>query len=256
MKMTMAVYEKTKETINRAYTTADKVLLEKETQFLLDSFVTQIPDIFSNFVRFIGIREVKLKNAEMFLSQEHRENMNAVLEVLKAQNSLISDFAKVKLSFDKWFLEATDEGYIDYVYDSSVLVSAERAAEILSVTKPTVYKYLEKGLEYKEINGVKRIPEVAIELWKDPEYAFELQWIHQENKIRKQTLESKFEEVQKRIIAFEIEHGDTFEGLFGDWTEERIDGLDNAIDIYDWKELIDQKSRILSQIKNKKALNA
>lgn len=82
MIMTMAVYEKTQEAIDKAYSDNDKALLEKETQFLLDSFVSQIPNVFSSIVRFIGIRDVILKSSDCLLTKEHKTNMNAVLEVL------------------------------------------------------------------------------------------------------------------------------------------------------------------------------
>lgn len=247
--MTIAVYEKTREAIDKAYSDKDKGLLEKETQFLLNSFVSQIPNVFSSIVLFVGIRDVKLKNSDWFLTKEHQTNMKAVLESLRNQGSLITDFSKVKLSFDKWFLDATEEGYIDYEYDSSFLVSAERAAEMLEVSRPTIYKYLERGMEFKEINGVKKIPLVAIQLWKNPEYAFVLQWIYQKNKIRKQSIESKFEELQKQINDFELKYGDTFDHLYGKLTDKQIDEFDNAIAIYDWKELTEQKNNILDKIK-------
>lgn len=247
--MTIAVYKKTREAIDKAYSDKDKDLLEKETQFLLNSFVSQIPNVFSSIVRFVGIRDVELKSSDWFLTKEHQINMGAVLESLKDPGNLISDFAKVKVSFDKWFLDATVEGYIDYEYDSSFLVSVEHAAEMLQVSRQTVYKYLERGMEFKEINGVKKIPIVAIQLWKDTEYAFELQWIYQKNKIRKQSIEDKFEELQKQINDFELKYGDTFDHLYGELSNRQIDESDNAIDICDWKELVDQKNNILKKIK-------
>lgn len=254
--MSLAVYEKTKQSINQGFKTNDTELLEKETQFLLNSFVSIIPQKFSESVRFIGLRQFKLKEAKFFLTETHKLSMMQALEALKDQNNLVNDFRYVKFLFDKCFLESTEEGYIDYEYNSSELVSAEKAAEILGVTKKTVYKYLEKGLEYKEINGVKRIPKTSIELWKDPSIAFELQWVYQQNKIRKQTLEEKFELIQDKITQYEIEFGDTLENLYGHLTSREIDELDEALDVSDWQNYNNQKKILLEKIKIKRNLNA
>lgn len=251
--MSLAVYQKTKESINYAFETKDAELLEKETQFILNSFVSGIPETFSESVRYVGLRQTKFKDSQKFLTEAHKRSMKQLLEVLNNHNQT---FSLVKLLFDKWYLETTDEGYIDYEYEMSELVSVETAAKMLGVTKPTAYKYLEKGLESKEINGVLRVPKTAIKLWKDPSVAFELQWVYQQNKIRKQSLEDKFELVQQKINEFEIDFGDTFENLYGHLTEKEIDGLDEAIDVYDWRSYINQKSLLLEKIKSKRSLNA
>lgn len=253
MSMSLAVYNQTKQSIDQAFETQDTGLLEKETRFLLNSLVSDIPQNFSESVRFVGFRQTKLKESRKFLTENHKKIMRQVLEILKSENQ---EFKFVKLQFDRLFLDSTDEGYIDYEYDMSELVSAEQAAIIFGVSKQTVYKYLEKGLEYKELNNVKKIPKIAIELWKDPSIAFELQWIYQQNKIRKQTLEEKFELIQHEINEFEIHFGNTFENLYGNLTNAQIDELDEAIDVFDWKNYIKQKNSLLEKIKSKRKLNA
>ncbi|PHD33044.1 helix-turn-helix domain-containing protein [Bacillus toyonensis] len=256
MKMSLAVYEQTKESIDHAFATKDERLLEKETQFLLSSFVSAIPDTFSESVRYVSLRKTKLKKSHDFFTDNHKTFMNQALEILNEQGIEKSEFKKMKFLFDKWFLTTTDEGYIDYEYNTSELVSAEDAATILEVSKPTIYKYLERGLEYKEINGVKKIPRTVIELWKDPVTSFELQWMYQQKKLRNQTLEDKFEIVQQKINTFEKNFGDTFEVKYGNLTDKEIDALDKAADIFEWKDYVKQKKSLLKMIKAERGSNA
>jgi hypoxanthine phosphoribosyltransferase len=81
--------------------------------------------------------------------------------------------------------------------------------------------------------------------------AFEIQWIYQQNKIRKQTLEEKFEFIQHKINEFEMDFGDTFENLYGNLNDIQIDELDEAIDVFDWKNYITQKNFLLGKTMNK-----
>lgn len=256
MKMSLAVIQKTQESIDLAFQTQDAELLEKETQFLLYSLGGSISDTFSDSVRFVQLRETKLKSANSFMSESYKLFFHQVLELLNSQNQKMNEFRNVKFIFEKLFLETTDEGYIEYDYDMSALVSAEEAAEYLGVSRPTIYKYMDKGLEYITINNVKKIPRAALELWSDPSIAFELQWIHQQTKLRKQTLEEKLESIQKKITEYEIEYGGVFETLYGNLNDREIDELDEALDVSEWKEYIEQKNALFKELKAKRGHNA
>ncbi|MFJ7890557.1 hypothetical protein ACIQYL_21070 [Lysinibacillus xylanilyticus] len=256
MKMSLAIIRKTQESFDLAFQTKDADLLEKEIRFLLFSLGDSIPETFSESVRFVKLRETKLKPGEKFMSETFKMFVHEALEVLDEENLRNNELSNVKLLFEKLFLETTDCGYIDYDYDIAELVSTEYAAEYLEVSKPTIYKYLGNGLEYKEINNVKKIPKAALKLWSDPATAFELQWIHQEKKRRTQTLEEKLETIQGRITEYEIEYGGEFELLYGNLDDKDIDGLDEAVDVFDWQEYIEQKNALLKQIQVKRGTNA
>ncbi|MFG3435120.1 hypothetical protein [Lysinibacillus fusiformis] len=256
MKMSLAVIQKTQESIDKAFHDKDADLLEKETIFLLYSLGDSIPDTFSDSVRYIQLRETKLKPAENIMSETIKMYFKAALELLGEKNEQKKEFSAVKFAFEKLFLETTDCGYIDYDYDISELVSTEVAAEFLGVSKPTIYKYLDNGLEYKSVNNVKKIPRVALKLWSDPATAFEMQWIYQEKKRRTQTLEEKLDVIQARITEYEKEYGGEFEHLYGNKNDIEIDGLDEAVDVFDWKGYIMQKDALLKQIRAKRGINA
>lgn len=256
MKMSVAVIKKTQQSIDLAFQTQDADLLEKETQFLLYSLGDSIPDTFSNSVRFVQLRKTKLKSAKNFMSESYKIFFHQVLDLLDRQSQIKNEFRNVKFVFEKLFLETTVEGYIEYDYEMSELVSTEDAALFLGVSKPTVYKYMDKGLEYIVINNVKKVPRAALELWSDPSIAFELQWIHQQNKLRKQTIEEKLEFVQSKITEYEIEFEGEFEPLYGHLNDREIDGLDEAVDVFEWKEYIEQKNALFKQLKAKRGKNA
>jgi|GEM_PF-1608518 len=254
--MSLEVIKKTQQSIDLAFQSRDTALLEKETQFLLYSLGDFITNTFSDSVRFVQLRKTQLQSASKLMQEKNKPFFSQVLSLLSNQTFEKHDFKDVKLTFEKFFLQTTDVGYIEYEYNASELVSVEEAANFLEVTRPTVYKYMEKGLEHTAINNVKRIPRVALELWSDPDVALELQCIYQENKLRNQTIEAKLEYIQSKITELEIEFGGDFETLYGHLNSREIDGLDEAVDVFDWQEYIQQKKALLKQVKAVRERNA
>lgn len=68
-----------------------------------------------------------------------------------------------------------------------------------------------------------------------------MQWIQQQNKLRNQTIEEKLEFVQSEITEYEIGFDGELEPLYGHLTDREIDGLDDAVDVFDWKEHTEKK---------------
>lgn len=192
------------------------------------------------------VKHVKIKNLDTVKNQEELTN---AIDNLKNFIKKFESFEDGKIALEKIVLTATESGQIEWTYDENHLVSVEKAAELFGVSKPTVYKYTEKGLEFVEINNVKKIPISAIEAWQDPSKAFELQWLFQEKQLRNETLQQKYDRIQKEISEFEKDFGGEYQELYGDMTEKEIDELDEAIDVKDWKELIKLKKSILEKIK-------
>ncbi|MFC4356215.1 helix-turn-helix domain-containing protein [Chryseomicrobium palamuruense] len=247
--MSIQVLERTKDTINVAFQSKDPVLLEKEIQFLLYAFSDFISDMFSNSVRFISLRKMKIKSTNQLMTQTNSDVLHEIIEMLEQQKMDGPEFKTIKFSFDKLFSEVTEDGYIDYDYNVNELMSVEDAAQYLGVSRPTVYKYVTKGLEVQEVNNVKKIPKVALDLWQDATTAFEIQWMYQQNKKRWQTTEEKIAEVQQKITEFEMEFGGEFNTLYGDLNDREIDQLDEALDLYDWRDYLIKKSNLIKRLK-------
>lgn len=87
---------------------------------------------------------------------------------------------------------------------------------------------------------------------KDPATAFNLQWLQLEDRNRTQTPEEKYRTIQNEITDFEIKFGGTFENLYGQLTDDEIDGLDEAVDVYDWRQLLERKKKLLENLKSQK----
>lgn len=86
--------------------------------------------------------------------------------------------------------------------------------------------------------------------------SFEMQWIQQEEKHRTQTLEEKLDIIQSRITDYENEYGGNFEHLYGNKSDIEIDGLDEAVDVFDWRGYLVQKTKLLQQIHAKRVTDS
>lgn len=88
---------------------------------------------------------------------------------------------------------------------------------------------------------------VASMLLVDPSRSFEMQWKHQIEQAKSLTIEQKLEKINRQIIKFENKYGGTFYKLFGQLSDYEIEGMSEAVDIFDWKELEQEKEWILSR---------
>ncbi|TGA97395.1 DNA-binding protein [Sporolactobacillus shoreae] len=247
--MPTLVFDKSKEYIAHAFKEKDSAALQKEAVFLINTLATSIPNIFSDYVRYVAVRRPVYKIQKNFLPKYETEYLKFLELLTTKMGNKSKDLGNVKLEFNKFFLNNTDEGFIDFDYQTSELLSVDETAHLLSCSKQSVYNYLKRGLEFQTVNNVAKIPRSTVELWKDPRTAFEIQWVYQQNQLRKQTHEDKYDRIQSEIAAFEKKYGDTFENIYGSFTEDELDGRDEAVDISDWKELIMEKKDVLYKIK-------
>ena len=75
-----------------------------------------------------------------------------------------------------------------------------------------------------------------------------MQWNYQLKKVREQTVEQRLSAVNKQIEEFEIEFGKPYYLLFGGMSNEEIDGHSEAVDIFDWKQLEEEKQSLLQSM--------
>ncbi|CAM3053066.1 helix-turn-helix domain-containing protein [Paenibacillus sediminis] len=125
------------------------------------------------------------------------------------------------------------------------MLSINEAAEELGVSEQRIHQYIERGLNAVDDNGVVQVPRSILEEWKDPTFAFEMQWIHQNKQLQNRILEVKLEYINKQIASFEEEYQGTFYQLTRHLSESDIDGLDEAVDFFDWRDFEEQKKRLL-----------
>lgn len=252
MKLSTEIMALTERQINSAFEKHDLGLIQKETLFVLNNLALSLPEAYSNIVNNVKMRSVKLRTEPShILKESYIASLKKILNVSEQIFNDKPDFTQVKLDFDLWFYDITLDGVLSFDYTPETLLSITDAANELNVSRPMIYKYIDRGLETVGEKGSQKIPKVATEAWKNPAYAFQIQWIYQLKKARTQTIEEKLEFINKQISEFEKEYGGNFYNLFGKLNNKEIDGLSEAVDISDWKELEQNKQQILNKISGK-----
>lgn len=249
MKMSTAILNLVEKNIDQAFIEHDSNLLEKESIFLLNNYAINMSEVFEDVILYVKPVRVCMKNEPEFLFKE--QYISKLKKVLNYSERIMQrnlELTEAKLFFDQWFYDVTETGSLIFRYNDLEMVNIAEAASYLKVTRPTIYKYIERGLETVGEKHNQRIPKFLIEAWKNPTTAFQMQWNYQLKKAREQTLDQRLSQVNKRIEEFEIEYGQSYHMLFGKMTKEEIDAHSEAVDIYDWKELEVEKQKILSRI--------
>lgn len=247
--MTTEILTKTEYQINKAFESHDIPLLEKETLFVLNNLAINLSDVYSRIFNYVKPVKVNLRTEPQFLFGD--KYLSSLKKILSYSERIFSEPIEpvdLKLTFDSWFYEITSRGYLVYDYNPDILVNISNAADQLGVSRTMMYKYIERGLEVVGEKGSQKIPQFVLDAWKNPAYAFQLQWIHQVKRERNQTIEQRIESINKQIDEFEREYRGTFHHLFGQLSSEDIDGMSEAVDIQDWKALEEEKQRLLERL--------
>ncbi|WP_067929189.1 hypothetical protein [Alicyclobacillus shizuokensis] len=74
---------------------------------------------------------------------------------------------------------------------------------------------------------------------------FECQWNEQVQRIKNQTTAQRIQALNEQIETFETFYGGSFQDLFGHLNDLEIDGMSEAVDLLDWKELVKERQRLL-----------
>lgn len=250
MKMSTELLTLTEKNINDAFKDHNVFLMQKEAIFLLNNYAMNLSEAFSNVIEFIKPINVRLKTEPNFIFKE--AYVSSLKKVLNYSEQLIRrqiDLIEAKLFFDSWFYEITNAGILKCFYNEEELVNISDAADYLGVSRTTIYKYIDRGLETVGEKNNQKIPRFMLEAWKNQQFAFQMQWISQLKRAREQTIEQRLAQVNKQIEEFEKEYGKPFYVLFGNMTDKEIDAHPEAVDIYDWRELEREKQELLGRLK-------
>lgn len=248
LNMTTEILTKTEYQINKAFELSDIALLEKETIFVLNNFAINLSDAYSDVIRFVKPIKVKLRtDPKILFTEKYLSSLKQILSYSERVFTERMETAELKLAFDFWFYEVTSQGSLVCEYNPDVLVNISDAAEQLGVSRTMIYKYIDRGLEVVGEKGSQKIPRFILNAWKNPVYAVQMQWIHQMKRERNQTMEQKIDSINRHMEEFEMQYKGTFHHLFGHLSGKEIDEMAEAIDIQDWKELEENKQRLLEQ---------
>jgi hypothetical protein len=250
MEMSTELLTLTENYINRAFEEHDAPLLQKETVFLLNNYALNLSEAFSDMIDYVKPVNVKMRTDHDFMFQEtYAASLKKMLSYSEQIMHHTVGLIEAKLFFDSWFYDVTKAGLLICSYNESEMVNIKEAANYLDVSRPTMYKYIERGLETVGEKNNQRIPRFILDAWKDPSIAFKLQWNYQMKKAREQTVEERLNRINRQIEEFEKEYAKPFHLLFGHLSDHEIDGFAEAVDIYDWKELELKKQELLEQLR-------
>ena len=74
--------------------------------------------------------------------------------------------------------------------------------------------------------------------------SFKRQWYAQVERTERQTVAQRLQAIKEQIQTFEKQYGGTFQDLFGHLGEHEIDGMSEAVDIADWREIVTERQRL------------
>jgi len=126
------------------------------------------------------------------------------------------------------------------------LLTPKEASEQLGVSKVTLNKYIQQGLECIDTTSHKKIPTYVIEIWRDSVYAIRLQMIAQEKKRRNQTPTERLHEINNELTELQIKYKSaTYQEAFHAFDG---DSMDDPSDYYTWRDLEEEKKEIIDVI--------
>ncbi|HHW35854.1 MAG TPA: hypothetical protein GXX18_00910 [Bacillales bacterium] len=154
---------------------------------------------------------------------------------LQSSEISIENFAQVKYSLDKFFYDITVQGILNYTYKKSYLISSSDLGKSLNISRATIHRYKELGMEFINDVGHNSYPKHNNFYWKDGVWSSRIQALYQSFKLRNRSTEELIAEIQRDLELYQKQYGGTFHEVFGDVTEPYQ--LDEPDDYFDWKEL-------------------
>lgn len=251
--MNRTVYDYTHKQIGYGFNEKNSVVIEKETDYILSKVLASFATLFQDKVVGIQVSNEQFTyTAEYLLSPKHKKNLITWLDRVYEVNSPVSDldFGKLKIDLDTWYYELGGVS-IEYIYHDDYLLTASEAADLLGISKVTLRKYVNQGLECQDNNGShKKIPKHAVELMRDAVYAIRMQMNYQKKKKLEQTPQERLIEIIQEVAELQMRYGkktyqEAFEGMAeGD--------LEDPIDYYRWEALSEEMDEILKIAGNTK----
>lgn len=162
---------------------------------------------------------------------------DALNDGLQAFDTSIENFAQVKYYLDKLFYDITEQGILNYTYQNSYLISSARLGKIMNISRATIHRYKELGLESITGIGHNSYPKHNELYWKDGVWASKIQALYQSFKIRNQSKEELIKEIKRELDSYEKQYGGTFEKVFKNVKDPYE--LDEPDDFFNWRDLLE-----------------
>lgn len=243
--MSQVIYEMTEENIDNAYREYNEYLIEKETDYILGKIVTIMLGVFSDKLKGITFDKSGIQFHEGYLlSEKHHQNLLKWLKRLATMEIPPSnlDFGKLKIDLENWYYQMGGKR-IHFAYHEDYLLTPKEASDQLGISKVTLNKYIQQGLECVDTTSHKKIPKFILDIWRDPIYAIRLQMIAQEKRQRNLSPAERLQEINNELTELQIKYKsstyqEAFQGYDGD-------SMDDPSDYYTWRDLEVEKKEII-----------
>lgn len=246
--MSQVIYEITEKNIEVAYHEHNEHVIEKETDYILGKIVTIMLGIFSDKLKGITFDKNGIQfNTAYLLSDKHRKNLLKWIKRIVAIEIPPSDldFGKLKIDLENWYYQLGGEG-IHFEYKEDYLLTPKEASEQLGISRVTLNKYIQQGLECVDTTSHRKIPKYSIDLWKDPVYSIRLQMIAQEKKRLNQSPAERLQEISAELMELVVKYKSAiYQDAFHEYDG---DSMDDPTDYYTWRDLEEEKMEIIESL--------
>lgn len=148
----------------------------------------------------------------------------------------------MKYFLDKFFYDITVQGILIYTYKKSYLISSSELGKSLNISRATIHRYKELGMEFIDDVGHNSYPKHNKFYWKGGVWASRIQTLYQSFKLRNQSTNELIAEIERQLDLYQKQYGGTFHEVFGNVTDPYQ--LDEPDDYFDWKELSEDLKKL------------
>lgn len=221
------------------------VNLDNVGKFSIYAYTIQMK--FTRFV--IGISP----NEDTVFINNNNIDDEEILEFLNASianEATVGNFAVAKYYLEKLFFNNTTHGKLEFTYRDSYLISSSELSKKMEVSRATIMRYVENGMEKVESTGHKCYPKHNAFYWKDGIWSLRIQALQEQFKVRNRTDESLIKEISEQIEEYVKQYGGEFEEVFEDVIsgETNIYDLEEPDDYKDWLDLIKDLDKVRGKI--------
>lgn len=165
------------------------------------------------------------------------EELNNIL--INEKLPFIDAFAISKYCLENIFLQLTERGYLEFTYSPQALLTSKMLQGKLEVSRSTIARYVEAGMEIVPGHGHRVYPEHNVFYWNNSEWSTRIQRLYQTFKVRNRTKNDLINELKEEIKKYENKYNNKpFSIVFGHVTDPYE--LDEPDDYYEWKDLIEE----------------
>lgn len=174
---------------------------------------------------------------------------NISIELRNKNTDGLTNFANLKYYLDTVFFELTLQGTLEYLYKKEYMLSSKDLCDALKISRSTLFRYKDLGLESVEGFGHKTYPCHNVYYWNNSLWSSRIQSLYQCNKIRNRTDLDIILELVAKVNYYKERYGGPFSMVFKDIIDGNMDvyDLDEPGEYYDWKDSLEELEELQSK---------